>query len=233
MKIFYSLGLLLLQLNLLFAQKTTEELYQARILKISPVTGKDEAILLLKVIFPNQKFLNVGNKIFLHHPLNEEHKACEGIIEERAPQELLLVVSKWKECLYLTSIRTDYLIPITSPDFAKNQEVVSTLYSKLENKARALEGLIERQTQELHRLIEEADAINLQYAQKKAELDNDWKRQLTELEEKRLRLFKEKIGLEKDKQEVHLNLEKYRAEDPKYSKQQWSLEKSSNFSYKK
>ena len=203
-----------------------EGLFSGRISKIS----RDISVVRIKVDFDNVKYINVKDKIEFWDEKNDTLK-CKSYVIGRTPDYLLLKVSDMKYCernLYFT---TGAYFKFFSEDLLNNVQMGREVVSILIKKRMAVKGQMEMRNKEIQSHIERVGAMNTRYQALRSKLDQEWQKELHDLDEDRTYSVRSYKDLEQRLDEIDKKLEQYKLKDENLTLDRWSLD--SNLYFKK
>jgi hypothetical protein len=210
-----------------FAEYISEEgFFGGRISKINSEINT----LRIKVDFANVKYLNVKDKVEFWDEKSDRFK-CKAVVIGRTADYLLLKVPEFKYCIQHVYITTGSYFKFYSDDLKNNISMGREVVSILLKKRQAVVGQIEIKDKDLLTHFEKVNAVNARYQTLKDKLEEEWKRELHNLEEDRtytLRSFKD---LERRRDEIDQKLELYKVKDENLTLDRWSLD--TNLYFKK
>ena len=190
--------------------------------RISSLNQKS-SLMRIKVGFSNVKYLNKRDKVEFWDQKNAS-KRCKAYVAGRSPEYLLLKVPNFEYCFANLFIKVGAYLKFHSEDLVNNISMGRSLVDILLKKRLALHGKVSKNKTFLDSYVEKIDAVNLRFHLLKKKLDNEWKKELANLEEDRLAVYHNFKGLEMRLGEVNHKLEKYKVEDENLKIDRWSLD---------
>lgn len=173
--------------------------------------------------FNNIKFFNRKDRIEFWSDSYPEKK-CDGLIEGRTNDYILIKVSQYESCIRKVHFTTGSFLHFESPDLAETVKIAVELVEVLQKKRLAMQVKKERHQKELTGHIEKVDAVNKRYEILRQKLEIEWQKELSALEEDKAHIFMEFKNSEARLNEIDTKLESYRIEDHNLKLDRWSLD---------
>lgn len=192
--------------------------------------NKKSSLVRIKVSFSNVKYLNKRDKVEFWDQKNKS-KRCKAYVAGRSPEYLLVKVPNFEYCFTNLFLIVGAYLKFQSEDLKNNILMGRSLVNILLKKRIALNGKIKKNQISLDSYVEKVDAVSLRYHLLQQKLNNEWKKELANLEEDRLAVYHNFKGLQIRLGDVDHKLEKYKVEDENLKIDRWSLD--SRLYYKK
>ncbi len=193
--------------------------FSARISKLNP-TAK---LLRLKINFENAKFLAKNDRIEFWNPSYPEKK-CLGYLEGRSSRYLLMKLPKYSKCKLNVYFTTGSYLHLYSPNLDTNLDTAKELVEILHKKKLAIGARKKRYEKNISGFIEKIDVTNKRYELLRQKLEIEWQKELSLLEEDRVKsvtLFK---NSEAKLHDIDFKLQQYRVRDQNLIEDRWSLD---------
>ncbi|MFZ9000982.1 MAG: hypothetical protein ACO20H_06740 [Bacteriovoracaceae bacterium] len=194
-------------------------IFSARISKVS----EEASLLRIKVDFKNAKYLNKKDKVEFWTSVNPGRR-CKGYIVGRSTEYLLIKIPDFRLCQMLTFIDHGAHIFLFSQDLINNIKMGKEVTSILNKKRVALQGQMETLRKKLESYLDKVDSINERYEVLRTKLLQEWKKELSFIEEDRLIALRNYKGTQIRLDEVSQKLERYRIEDENLIEDKWALD---------
>jgi hypothetical protein len=173
--------------------------------------------------FNNIKFFNRKDRVEFWSDSYPGQK-CDGLIEGRTNDYLLIKVSQFETCVRKVHFTTGSFMHFESPDLAETVKMAGELVEVLQKKRLAMQVKKDRHQKELTGHIEKVDAVNKRYEILRQKLEIEWQKELSALEEDKAHIFMEFKNSEARLNEIDTKLESYRIEDHNLKLDRWSLD---------
>lgn len=229
MKVMIKLFLLfmtILSFNL-FASETSEDGFFGG--RISKVNNEIDS-LRIKVDFDNVKYLNPKDRVEFWDEKSASFR-CKGVILGRTSDYILLKVPELKFCVKNVYITAGSYFRFFSEDLQNNIKMGKEVVTILLKKRQAVAGQMEVRNKDLMAHAERVNAINARYQTLKEKLEEEWKKELHNIEEDRTYTLRSYKDLERRRDEIDQKLELYKVKDENLTLDRWSLD--TNLYYKK
>jgi hypothetical protein len=197
----------------------SEYTFKARISRLNSTAR----LLRMKTDFANAKFLNRRDRVDFWNDSYPDQR-CRSWVEGRSNEYLLLKVYDYESCIRRVHFTTGSLITLTSIDLERTIKVVRELVNVLLKKRLAMQAKMIRHQKDLDGHVEKVAAVNARYRVLKEKLENEWNRELLNLEEDKAKIFTEFKVSEARLFEIDTKLESYRLEDNNLKIDRWSLD---------
>ena len=184
----------------------------------------DAKLVRFKVQFDNIKFLNKGDEVDFWGEHQEANK-CSGKVLGRSSDYILLKVGKLSWCNEVTPMPNGRFFHFYSIDLSNNIGVARKLTEILLKKRLALEGKIQRNQKIIDTYLQRVEAVNNRYELLRRKLEQEWREELTDLEQDQIEVVRNNNGLEVRLNETNHKLELYQVEDKNLKVDRWSLDK--------
>jgi hypothetical protein len=206
--------------NLSYAQEEHQiGLFSGRVSKVN----RSAEMVRVRVQFDNMKFLNKNDKIEFwldHNP----SRRCEAGIMGKTNDYLLVKIPSFSLCNRKVPFMAGSYIKIFSQDLINNIKVAQDLVELLLKKRMAIESQLNRSEKELDVYVERSESVNKRYQVLRAKLENEWQKELTDLENDKSVSLRNYNDLLIRKGEVDHKLEQYRISDKNLELDRWSLD---------
>jgi hypothetical protein len=184
----------------------------------------------VRVDFDNVKYLNVKDRLTFWDDKNVSAK-CKAIILGRTADYILLKVPEMKYCIKNIYFTTGSYFKFFSEDLVNNIKMGKEVVTILLKKRQAVTGQMEIKNRDLLAHAERVNATNARYQTLKEKLEEEWKRELHNLEEDKTYTLRSYKDLEIRRDEIDQKLELYKVKDENLTLDRWSLD--TNLYYKK
>ncbi|OFZ51371.1 MAG: hypothetical protein A2381_17810 [Bdellovibrionales bacterium RIFOXYB1_FULL_37_110] len=201
------------------AQIDEEGTFSGRIARVTEA-GK---IIRLKVDFLNMKYLNKGDKIEFWDE-KDDRRNCKSYIIGKSNDYLLIRISDFKGCAQNIYLVAGAYLKLFSPDLVNNLKMGKELLKILEKKRLAIGGRLGRTKEALSQHMSKVEAVNDRYTVLREQLENEWREELTKLEEDNLVIKKQYSALELALQDIDRKMERYQIEDENLRMDRWALD---------
>lgn len=190
--------------------------------RISAVNKKG-SLLRIKVDFSNMKYLNKRDRVEFWNEANPS-KRCKGYILGKSPLYFLIKVPQFKLCDLLTFINHGAHLHFYSRDLINNLKMGREVVSVLKKKRLALTGQLETNRKILETYFDKIDALNGRFQVLRDKLDQEWRDELSFMEEDRMVALRNYKGVQIRLEEIFQKLEKYRIESKNLKRDRWALD---------
>lgn len=180
-------------------------------------------LLRVRTDFANIKFFNRKDRIEFWSDSYPAQR-CDGSIEGRTNDYLLIKVPQFENCLRKVHFTTGSYLHFESQDLAETVKMAEELVQILQKKRLAMQAKKERHQKELTGHVEKVDAVNKRYEVLRQKLEIEWNKELSALEEDKSHIFMEFKNAEARLNEIDTKLESYRLEDHNLKLDRWSLD---------
>lgn len=222
MKLFFVFTLFLMAISSkfqAFAEISHDGFFSGRVAKINTEAG----IVRVKVDFENAKYVNAKDKVEFWDEHNLTQK-CKSYVVGKTNDFLLLKVPEFKYCEKFLFMTTGAYLNFYSEDLKNNLIMGSEVVGILIKKRLSVEGLISTKKKEIESYDERVGAINARYKTLRDKLEQEWKNELTNLEEDKTVTLQAMTDLERRKDEIDFKLEQYKISDDNLKLDRWSLD---------
>lgn len=173
--------------------------------------------------FENMRFLNKKDRVeFWLHPFHKSR--CEGSIIGKTNSYLLLKIPNMSACRVSMKFTVGSYIRLYSKDLAGNISVAEDLIKILLKKRLAIDSMIKKTEAELEGYVEKVEAVNKRFQSLRAQLELEWQKSLTNLENDKSVILRNYNDLKIRMGEVDHKLEQYKVEDSNLKYDRWSLD---------
>ena len=188
----------------------------------------DARLVRFKISFENVKFLNKGDEVEFWGQHQESNK-CSGKVLGRSSDYILLKVYKLEWCNETSPLALGRFFHFYSVDLSNNISVARELTEILLKKRMALKGKIQRNKKLIDTYLQRVEAVNNRYELLRRKLEQEWREELTKLEQDQIEVVRNTNGLEVRLNEANHKLELYQVEDQNLKVDRWSLDKKLYF----
>lgn len=185
--------------------------------------NSEAGLIRIKINFKNSKFLARNNRIELWNKGYPEKK-CLAYLSGRTSEYLLVRTSNYDRCVTNTNFTVGTYIQMYSPDLENNLVTAKQLVDILHRKRTALSARKSRYKRDIQTYIEKMDVLNKRYAVLRQKLELEWQKELSGLEEDKLRSFQGFKTTETRLSELEFKLQQYRIQDENLVIDRWSLD---------
>lgn len=213
--------ILLLISSFVWANNSTNNIatFSGRVSRLNNEAG----LLRLRIDFENAKYLKQKDRVEFWNETYPDKK-CIGYLEGRTPRYLLLKVPKYNTCVTRVHLTVGTYLHLYSDDLLKSLEMGQDLVSILLKKRLALNARVTRFKKEVDGYIEKMDALNSRYETLRQKLEQEWKEELSALEQDKVNTFSDFKKAQNRLNEVDFKLQQYKIEDDNMKVDRWSLD---------
>lgn len=184
----------------------------------------------VKVDFDNIKYINAKDKLEFWDEKNETLK-CKSFVIARTAEYILLKVPDMKYCIKFLNFTTGAYFKFYSEDLKNNILMGKEVVGILIKKRMAIEGQMDLRNKEIQSHTDKVAAINARFTLLRTKLEEEWQKELHDLDEDRSFSLKTYKDLQRRRDEVDQKLEQYKLKDENLTLDRWSLDP--NLYYKK
>ena len=177
----------------------------------------------LKISFENSKFLRKRDRIEFWNETYPEKK-CNSYIEARTSEYLLLRVPLYDICISRVHASVGSYLHLYSPDLSSGISVARDLVDVLKKKHLALTARELRFQKEVSGFVEKMDAVNKRYEVLRQKLEIEWHKELTALEEDKVKSYMSYKHTQSRINELKHKLQQYKVHDQNLTLDRWSLD---------
>lgn len=190
---------------------------------LSLSTNPQNGILRVKFDFTNRKFLIKGDKVEFYSQ-NNNANPCIGRVMEKGIKEILIKVHHLDHCILKNPFRIGSVLDFYSQDLIDHIKTAQDVLEILKKKKMALTSKVTRIKNELNGYMDKLSATNEKYTQQTQLIEQQWSKELTQLEEQKLQFINELKDIELRIFDVDLKMEQYFYKDKNWDLDQWSLD---------
>lgn len=184
----------------------------------------------IRVDFDNVKYLNPKDRLEFWDEKTANFK-CKGVILGRSADYILIKVAELKYCVKNVYITAGSYFKFYSEDLSNNIKMGKEVVTILLKKRQAVEGQMALRNKDIEAHAERVNAINARYQALKDKLEDEWKKEIHNLEEDRTYTMRTYKDLERRRDEIDQKLELYKVKDENLTLDRWSLD--TNLYFKK
>jgi hypothetical protein len=173
--------------------------------------------------FANIKFLNRKDRLEFWNETYPDQR-CAALVEGRTNDYLLLNIPDYDNCIRKVHFTTGSYLHFESPDLERTVVIARELVEILLKKRLAMKARKDRHEKELGGFVEKMDAVNQRYEILRQKLEIEWQKELTAINEDKIKTFNEFKNSEARLNELDTKLEAYRIEDHNLKLDRWSLD---------
>lgn len=230
MKSQFAFIVIMLLSNSIFATeyrlKEDEVVFPGRVSKINQIAK----LIRIKIDFENAKFLSKNDRIEIWNEVNPKNK-CLSYLEGKSNDYLLVRVPNYKNCILRVQIATGSYIHMFSPNLENSLDTAKELVDILNRKRTALDARLTKYKRKVDGFIEKIDVTNKRYQILREKLELEWQKELSDLEEDKLKNYQQYKQTQTKLHELNYKLQQYRVRDQNMKVDRWSLDP--NLYYKK
>lgn len=190
--------------------------------RISRVNFK-ASLIRIKVDFLNIKYLNKKDRVEFWQEQNSKLR-CYGFVIGKSSDYILMKIPSITSCGNYLNLANGYYTRFYSKDLANNILMGKELIQILSKKHLALSGILGVKQRELDRHVEKVHTVNDRYQLIRDELEAEWRKEISSLEEDRIITLGEFTRTQTDLDELNHKMEKYKISDDNLEIDRWSLD---------
>ncbi len=179
----------------------------------------------IKISFENYKFLNVKDRIEFWNDTNKV-KRCLSFVEARSPDYLLLRIPNYDQCISQVHLTVGSFLKFYSKDLRNSLSIAKDLSKVLVKKRLALVSRMNRYEKDLSTYDDKLEAINKRYEILQQKLKLEWSREIADLEEDKIDIFKNFKNTEARLNELDHKMQAYKVNDHNFKIDRWSLDEN-------
>jgi hypothetical protein len=179
----------------------------------------------VRVKFENYKFLNVKDRVEFWNESNTV-KRCLAFIEARSPEYMLLRIPQYDQCISQVYVTVGSYLKFFSKDLRDNLGIAKDLTKVLLKKRLALNARMNRYEKDLDTYDDKLEALNKRYEILQQKLKLEWSREIADLEEDKLDIYKSYKNTEARLFELDHKIQAYKVLDHNFKIDRWSLDEN-------
>lgn len=185
--------------------------------------NEQAGLLRLKVEFSNLKYLNAKDQVeFWDQSLPGQR--CSSFVAGKSNDYLLLKIPNFDFCRRFVHMGAGAYLHLYSQDLVNNLTMGGELMEILLKRRTAVEGMKSRHERELAAHIEKVNAVNARYEVLRAKLMDEWRREISFLEEDKTTTLRNLEAAQIQLNEVDKKIHVYRIEDDNLKIDRWALD---------
>jgi hypothetical protein len=185
--------------------------------------NEQAGLLRLKVDFSNLKYLNARDQVeFWDQSLPGQR--CNSFVAGKSNDYLLLKIPNFDFCRRFVHMGAGAYLHLYSRDLVNNITMGAELMEVLLKRRVAVEGIKMRHQRELSAHIEKVNAVNARYEVLRAKLMDEWRREISFLEEDKTTTLRNLEAAQIQLNEVDKKIHVYRIEDDNLKTDRWALD---------
>lgn len=177
----------------------------------------------VKIDFENAKYLRKKDRLEFWNETFPDRR-CIAYIEGRSTEYILMRIPMYRTCITNVHIATGAYIHLYSKDLESSLRVGQSLVEVLLRKKTALNYKFTRYKKEVDGYLEKIDTVNKRYEVLRQKLEIEWEKELSSLEEDKVKHFLELKHTEARLNELEFKLQKYKIHDKNLTLDKWSLD---------
>jgi tRNA U55 pseudouridine synthase TruB len=190
--------------------------------RVSHINDK-AGLLRLKVEFSNLKYLNARDQVeFWDQSLPGQR--CSSFVAGKSNDYLLLKIPNFDFCQRFVHMGAGTYLHLYSRDLINNLTMGGELMEILLKRRVAVEGIKMRHERELSAHIEKVNAVNARYEVLRAKLMDEWRREISFLEEDKTTTLRNFEAAQIQLNEIDKKIHVYRIEDDNLKTDRWALD---------
>lgn len=201
------------------AQDESGNHFTGRISRLNPAAK----LMRIRTDFANIKFLNRKDRIDFWNETYPDQR-CAATVEGRTNDYLLVKVPLYETCVRRVHFTTGSYLHFQSDDLKQTVSMAKELVEILQKKRLAMQAKKDRLQKDLSGHVEKVDAVNKRFEILRQKLEIEWQKELSLLEEDKMRSFTQFKDAEARLNEIDTKLEAYRVEDHNLKLDRWSLD---------
>ena len=186
-------------------------------------THAEAGIIRVQVDFPNFKYLNKKDTVEFWKAFDTERR-CKARVVGKSNEYMLLKVYKYEFCAKTLFIERGSYVRFYSENLVSNIKTGRELIEVLLKKRLGIKGQMEEAKKGLDNYMAKVDGINKRYEILRVKLEQEWKKEISYLDEDKNTTFSRYKELETRLDEVEHKLEKYQVSDENLYLDRWSLD---------
>ncbi len=186
-------------------------------------THTQAGLIRVHVEFENLKYLNKKDTVEFWKGLDTQ-KRCSAKVIGKSNIDILLKVYKYESCAKELFIERGSYVKFYSQDLVNNIKTGRELIEILLKKRLGIRGQMEDAKKNLDNYMAKVDAVNKRYEVLRVKLEQEWKKEISYLDEDKNTSFSRYKELEIRLDEVEHKLQKYQVGDENLNLDRWSLD---------
>ena len=186
-------------------------------------THAEAGIIRVQVDFPNFKYLNKKDTVEFWKAFDTQRR-CKARVVGKSNEYMLLKVYKYEFCAKTLFIERGSYVRFYSENLVSNIKTGRELIEVLLKKRLGIKGQMEEAKKGLDNYMAKVDGINKRYEILRIKLEQEWKKEISYLDEDKNTTFSRYKELETRLDEVEHKLEKYQVSDENLYLDRWSLD---------
>jgi hypothetical protein len=195
--------------------------------RVSKINRK-ASLVRMKIDFRNMRYLNKQDKVEFWEVHNNKLR-CKGYIAGKSNDYLLIKVPDLTYCDEFVALNLGIYLHFYSQDLVNNLIMGEELVEILAKKHLAKKGQHSREKKKLDSHIEKVGVVNKRFQILRSKLEEEWRDEISDLEEDRLVTFKRFKDLEQELNDIQHKLEKYHISDENMVLDRWALDSNQYF----
>src|SRR3989339_348599 len=196
-----------------------DAIFSGHIVKINQAAGLFRA----KITASNMKYINKKNRIEVFNEQNPNIR-CKGTVVGKTHNYIMVKVPDFRSCLGTINLAIGSYLHFYSDDLVENLRVGRELLELLHKKRQAINGLASEYRTALHAHMEKVNVVNGRYQILQEKMRQEWRAELTLLEEDRVASFKKYEEFQRQLTELDHKIEQYTIEAQNFTVDRWSLD---------
>ena len=186
-------------------------------------THAEAGIIRVQVDFPNFKYLNKKDTVEFWKAFDTERR-CKARVVGKSNDYMLLKVYKYEFCAKTLFFERGSYVRFYSENLVSNIKTGREMIEVLLKKRLGIKGQMEEAKKGLDNYMAKVDGINKRYEILRIKLEQEWKKEISYLDEDKNTTFSRYKELETRLDEVEHKLEKYQVSDENLYLDRWSLD---------
>lgn len=186
-------------------------------------THAEVGLIRVHVHFENLKYINKKDIVEFWKDLDTD-KRCQARVIGKSNEYMLLKVYKYESCARQLFIERGSYVKFYSADLVANIKTGRELMEILLKKRLGIKGQLEEAKKNLDNYMTKVDAVNKRYEVLRIKLEQEWKKEISYLDEDKNTTFSRYKELEARLDEVEHKLQKYQVSDQNLDLDRWSLD---------
>jgi hypothetical protein len=186
-------------------------------------THPEASLIRVHVDFENLKYLNKQNMVEFWKGMDSD-KRCKARVIGKSNTYVLLKVFKYEVCEKELFIERGSYVKFYSEDLVKNIKTGRELIEILLKKRLGIRGQLEDAKKNMDNYMGKVDSINKRYEVLRDKLEQEWKKEISYMDEDKNTTFSRYKELEIRLDEVEHKLQKYQVGDQNLNLDRWSLD---------
>jgi hypothetical protein len=202
------------------AQELPKGSFKARVSRVN----KKANMVRIRSDYKNRKYLNKKDIIELFNGYTP-NKKCKGYVLGKTNEYFLFKIPGLARCGTEVKLTTGGVVFVHSDDLAKNLEKGTAVVEVLLKKKMAMGFKKDQRNKMLETYIDKVAAVNARYKNLRTQLEMEWRKELTDLEEDKAVTLREYKSFEIELDSINEKLQQYKIYSKSDLDDRWALDK--------